>query len=289
MASSKPGGLVAGILLYSAGVFFFAVNDALGKWLIADYGAGQLMFLRTLGAVAILVPLAWSGRLDLRVGGQIPLHVLRIACSVVDTFCFYHATRALPLAEVMTFYLAAPLIIVALSAPLLGERVGRAGWFAVSFGFVGVLVALRPGVAAVSPSALIALGGSVMFAVTMMTTRKLRAAGWLTLVCYQVVGAGAFGALVSCTNWVTPSPGDLGLMFAVGIVSMLCFMAITKALALAPPSVLAPLQYASIVWAALLGWVVWGDVPTAATASGVGIIVVSGLMVLRTGRRATVV
>lgn len=282
----KPAGVGTGIVLYSIGVFMFAVNDALGKWLIADYSASQLMFLRAVGAAVILTPLLWRTGASLRVPGQFGLHALRILCSAADTFSFYYATRALPLADVMTFYMAAPLVIVAFSALFLRERVGRARWLAVACGFVGVVVALHPGEAALSPSSLIALGGSVLFAVTIIVTRKLRDTNWLTLTAYQVLGTGAVGAATAVVGWTTPSAFDLGLMFIVGIVSMTCFMGLTKALSLAPASLLAPFQYASIVWAALMGWAVWGDVPQPATVVGAAIIIASGLFALRTSRTA---
>lgn len=286
MISVRPTGVGAGILLYSGGVFLFAVNDALGKWLITDYSASQLMFLRAVGAGFILTPLLWRTRTSLRVQGQFGLHALRILCSAGDTFAFYSSTRALPLADIMTLYMAAPLIIVALSALLLGERVGRARWLAVACGFVGVVIALRPGAAAFSPSSVLALGGTILFAMTLIITRKLRDTNWLTLTAYQVLGTGLVGAATAIVGWTTPSAVDLGLMFIVGIVSMLCFMGLTKALALAPASLLAPFQYASIVWAALMGWAVWGDIPQTATVVGVAVIIASGLFALRASQTA---
>lgn len=286
MVSAKPAGVGVGIALYSVGVFFFAVNDALGKWLIADYSASQLMFLRAVGASAILAPLLWRTGTSLRAPGQVGLHVLRILCSAADTFAFYNSTRALPLADVMTFYLAAPLIVVALSALLLGERVGLARWLAVAGGFAGVVVALRPGEAAFSPASLIALGGAILFAATIIITRKLRDTHWLTLTAYQVLGTGVVGAATAVVGWTTPSAFDLGLMFIVGIVSMVCFMGLTRALSLAPASLLAPFQYASIIWAALMGWAVWGDIPQSATLVGVAVIVASGLFALRASQTA---
>ena len=287
MPPAPPATARTGIVLYSIGIFFFAVNDALGKWLVVDYSPGQLMFLRAVGACLIL-PLLFRGtRATLRVEGQYGLHILRILCSAGDTFAFYGATRTLPLADVMTFYMAAPLITVVLSALVLRERVDRWRWLAVGCGFAGVLIALRPGHAALSPAAFLALGGAVLFALTITVTRMLRDTNWLTLVAYQVVGTGAVGALVSLIAWSTPGLLDLGLMFTVGIVSMACFMALTRALALAPASLLAPFHYMSIVWAALLGWLVWRDVPGVFTLAGVGVIIVSGLFALRSVTPAT--
>jgi S-adenosylmethionine uptake transporter len=275
----RPAPSLAGILLFLTGVFLFAVNDALGKWLVADYSVAQLMLLRTTGAGAILILMISKTRPSLRLKGQWGLHLLRIACMTGDTFAFYFATRDLPLADVMTFYMAAPLIITALSVPFLGERVGLHRWSAIVVGFVGVLVALQPTEAAFSASSLIALCGATMFAFAITITRKLRDTHWLPLVAWQFAGAGLVGAMLTPFGWVTPGALDLALMFLVGIVAMVCFICITKALALAQASVLAPFQYTSIVWAALLGWVVWGDKPTPPIAIGNAIIIASGLYV----------
>lgn len=269
-----------GILLYSAGILFFALNDALGKWLVGDYAVSQILFLRSIGAGIILAGLVWRSRATLSANGSVALHGLRVLCAAADSFAFYYACRDLPLADVMTYYMAAPLIIVALSGPVLGERVGPARWMAVVTGFVGVLIALQPSRAAFSPSALIGLGGAAMFATSATITRKLRSTPWLTLVTYQFIGSGLVGLLGSAFAWTSPSARDVGLMFTVGIVSMASFIAITKALSLVSASLLAPFHYTSIVWAVLLGWLVWGDVPALSTTIGVLVIVGSGLFAL---------
>lgn len=270
---------VIGILYYSIGVFLFAMNDALGKWLVADYSVGQIMLLRTVGAGFLLVPLLIIHRPRLLDTDQLGLKLTRVACMAADSFAFYYSTRYLPLADVMTFYMAAPLIITALSVPFLGEKVGIFRWAAVVVGFVGVLIALRPTEAAFSGAALIALFGASMYAGGVAITRKLRDSHWLQLVTWQFVGAGLIGAVVSPFSWVPPTAGDVSLMFVLGLVAMSCFIMITQALASTPASVLAPFQYTSIVWAVLLGVMIWGDVPTAGIVIGNIVIVASGLVI----------
>ncbi|MGB3583272.1 MAG: EamA/RhaT family transporter, partial [Roseiarcus sp.] len=111
MPRSGTAGL--GVVLYLVGVGLFAVNDALGKWLVADYGVGQLMMLRSVGAAVVLAPMILSFKVNLIDLRQAPLQLLRILCAAVDTFSFYYATRFMPLADVMTFYMATPLIVTA--------------------------------------------------------------------------------------------------------------------------------------------------------------------------------
>ena len=133
-----------GVAFYLLAIFFFALNDALGKWLVADYAVGQLLALRSLGAAFVLAPMVWRLKVDLTDRRQLLLQVARVLFMALDTFCFYYATRTMPLADVMTFYMAAPILITALSAALLGEEVEPLRWGAIAIGFVGVVVALKP-------------------------------------------------------------------------------------------------------------------------------------------------
>lgn len=265
--------------LFSAGIFLFALNDALGKWLVTGYPVGQILLLRTLGAALFLLPLLARYPASRARPAQLGLHILRILLMAGDTFSFYDATRSLPLADVMTFYLAAPLFVTALASVLLRERIGPWRATAVVIGFIGVLVALHPSGAALSPAALVALAGSLMFASALVITRQLRQTHWVTLIAWQFVGAGLIGAMTSSIAWVTPGWLDLALMLLVGCISMLCFISINKALTLAQASLLAPLQYVSIVWAVLLGWLIWGDLPTPGMWAGIVLIVASGTIV----------
>jgi S-adenosylmethionine uptake transporter len=277
MSSSPPAPPGLGVALYLLGVFLFALNDALGKWLVADYGVGQLMMLRAIGAGIVLAPMIASLRVDLFDFSQWRLQIARILAMAADTFSFYLATRFMPLADVMTFYMASPLIVIALSAPLLGERVERFRWIAVAVGFVGVLVALRPSPSMFSWASLLALFGASMFALGQVATRRLRRTHWLPLVFWQFAGAGLIGATTTPFAWTTPGRFDLVLMFLVGVVSMACFTFITRALSMVRAAVLAPLQYTSIVWATIMGWLVWRDAPTWPIVLGNAIIIGSGL------------
>jgi S-adenosylmethionine uptake transporter len=284
MPTLRSGTAGLGVVLYLAGVALFALNDALGKWLVADYGVGQLMLLRSIGAGVVLAPMIVSLRLKFIDPRQPGLQILRVLCAAVDTFAFYYATRYMPLADVMTFYMATPLIVTALSAPVLGEKVERFRWVAVLIGFVGVLVALRPSPQMLSWAAPIALFGATSFALSQTITRELRGIHWLPLVSWQFIGTGLVGAATVPWAWTTPSLFDLGLMFLVGAVAMLCFIFIVRALALARAAVLAPLQYSAILWAAMLGWLIWRDAPTPTIVVGNAIIIGSGLYVAARGK-----
>jgi S-adenosylmethionine uptake transporter len=284
MLSSRPATRGLGVGLYLAGVFLFALNDALGKWLVKDYGVGEFMMLRAIGSACVLGPMMAALRPSLVEVERPWLQALRVVCMAGDTFAFYWATRYMPLADVMTFYMAAPLIVTALSAPLLQEKVEPFRWIAVSAGFVGVVIALRPTPQVFSWASLLALFGAVMFALGQTFTRNLRRAHWLQLTVWQFAGGGLIGAATTPFAWASPGAFDLILMALVGIVSMFCFVLITRALALARAAVLAPLQYSAILWATLMGWIVWRDVPSVPIIVGNAVIIASGLYVAAKGK-----
>lgn len=275
------GSHTRGIVFYLIGVALFAANDALGKWLVAEYSVAEVLLIRSLGAGILLLGLTRMLGVSLRLpSGQGWLHALRLLLLAGDSYCFYFATKALPLADVMTFYMSAPLIITAASALLLKERVGIRRWGAIVVGFIGVVIALQPTGAAFSPSALIALTGAACFALAMVITRRLSDCHWLALVAWQFIGSGIVGAVLSPIGWVTPTGTDFMLMAVVGLVASGCFMLITKALSLAPASLLAPFQYSAILWATIFGWLIFQDTPTPPIILGNAIIIASGLFVL---------
>jgi S-adenosylmethionine uptake transporter len=274
-----------GIVFYLLAIFFFALNDALGKWLVADYAVGQLLALRAVGAGFVLAPMVWRLKVDLTDRRRLGLQTLRVLFMALDAFCFYYATRTMPLADVMTFYMAAPILITALSAILLGETVEPLRWAAVAVGFVGVVVALKPSADMLSSASPLALLGATMYALGQTITRALRGVHWLHLVVWQFGGSGLIGAATLPFAFVAPGPFDLGLTFLLGAVAMICFVFMTRALALTPASVLAPFQYTAILWATALGWLVWRDGLSFPVALGNLLIIASGFVVLSVERR----
>ena len=141
--------LLAGILLMLAGDFMFALNDAMGKWLVASFSVGQVVLIRSIGAFLVLGPMiANQGTGKLFQMERPGLQILRVVATTVDTALFYAAVVYLPLADVMSFYMAGPIYVAALSHFLLGEKVGWRRWVAILLGFCGVVIMLKPSSAA---------------------------------------------------------------------------------------------------------------------------------------------
>lgn len=272
--------LLAGILLMLAGDFMFALNDAMGKWLVASFSVGQVVFIRSIGAFIVLGPMiANQGAGRLFQMERPVLQFLRVLATTVDTALFYAAVVYLPLADVMSFYMAGPIYVAALSHFLLGEKVGWRRWAAILVGFCGVLIILKPSSAAFSQSSLFALVGSIAFAFAIILSRRLRGTSDTTLVTWQTIGTLLVGAVMTIGAWRTPSALDFGAMLLLGIVSCSAHLMITRALKLAPASTLAPLHYSLLLWAVIFGLAFFGDVPGPRILIGSAIVVLAGLFI----------
>lgn len=272
--------LVAGILIMLAGDFLFALNDAMGKWLVASFSVGQVVLVRSIGAFLVLGPMMIKQGADKLFRTERPwLQFWRVAAATIDTACFYAAVVYLPLADVMSFYMAGPIYVAALSHFLLGEKVGWRRWTAILIGFCGVLVMLKPSSSAFSLSSLYALAGSVAFAFAIILSRRLRGTTDTTLVTWQTIGTMLVGGALAIGNWDTPSTLGTAAMLLLGIVSCIAHLLITRALKLAPASTLAPLHYTLLLWAVILGFIFFGDVPGLRVLTGAGIVVLAGMFI----------
>lgn len=275
-----------GIAVMLFGILLFSLNDVMGKWLVATYSVGQVLLIRSAAALIILIPFIWSAGVITLVRVERPkLQAVRVAFSTAEVFCFYTAVVYLPLADVMTYWLAAPIYVAALSPFLLGERVGWRRWTAIALGFVGVLVALQPSAATLTLPALISILGSLTFAFMMLSGRALRGTPDTTLVFWQMVGAGIAGIVIAPFTWVQPTGFDLGLIALLGVVAMAAHVCVNRSLKLADAATVTPFQYTLLFWAVLFGWLVFGDVPRPAMLLGAVIIVAAGLFIFFRGRK----
>ncbi|NTF45754.1 DMT family transporter [Rhizobium rhizogenes] len=279
--AGTSGNLVlAGVLLMLFGDFMFSLNDAMGKWLVASFSVGQILVIRSFGSFIILAPMiARQGSDALFRLERPPLQILRVVMTTADVALFYAAVAYLPLADVMTFYMAGPIYVAAISHFFLGERIGWRRWLAVLVGFAGVLIALRPSAAMLSWPSIFGLGGSLAFALTLVLSRRLRQTSDATLVAWQTVAALATGIVLSIGNWRSASTLDYAAMLALGVVAGSAHMMITRSLKLAPASLLAPLQYSLLIWAIALGFLFFGDIPDAQIIVGSVVIVLAGLFI----------
>lgn len=272
---------IAGPALMLVGMLMFSLNDAMGKWLVASYSVGQVILIRSIAALVILAPFLWRAGLQPIIKAEKPLlQAARVFFSTFEVFAFYYAVMYLPLADVMTYWLAAPIYVAAASPFLLGEQVGWRRWTAIGIGFVGVIIALNPSSAMFTAPAIISILGTIAFAFMMISGRSLRGTPDKTLVFFQLMGALIAGVIFAPLDWrPLGAPTEIGLMLLLGIVAMGAHMFVNRALKISDAATVAPLQYTLLLWAVLFGWMFFGDIPKASMVIGAVLIVGSGLFI----------
>ena len=259
----------------------------MGKWLVATYSVGQVLLLRSVAALVVLISDHATGRGSVRASAA-----TRTACGSGRSFhprsgSFYWAVTYLPLADVMTYYLAGPIYVAAFAVFLLGEQLDRPRVCDDRR-----RLRRRPDRAQALARHTDACPHSsrsraaIFYALLMITTRKLRDTPDTTLVLGQILGALLFGAIAAPFAWVSPSPLDLPLLSLLGIVSMAGHACVNRSLKLAPASVVAPYQYTLIVWAIVFGYLAFGDIVEFWTLVGAGVICAAGLILLFLERSA---
>lgn len=263
-----------------AGIMMFSLNDTLGKWLVATYSVGQVLLIRSAAALIFLAPaVAKAGWRSMLQVDRPVLQILRVVVSSAEVYFFYFAVMYLPLADAMTYWLAAPIYVAALSPLILGEHVGWRRWTAIFIGFCGVLIALQPSSATLSPAAIVSIIGSLAFAFMLITSRLLRGTPDVTLVFWQMVGAGLLGLITAPFGWVPPSAFDFSLLALLGVVALLAHVCVNRSLKLGDAVTVVPFQYTLLFWAIVFGWLVFGDVPSLHVLIGAAVIVGAGLFI----------
>jgi drug/metabolite transporter (DMT)-like permease len=282
-----------GIALTLIGMLMFSANDTLGKWLVETYSAGQVLLIRSFAAFVVLLPFLWKIGFREIIRPQRPgLQFARAALATGDAFFFYWAVAYMPLADAMTYWMAAPIYVAALSSLILGEKVGWRRWTAICIGFLGVLIALRPSAATLTLPAFLCIAGSVAFALAIMLSRTLRGTPDASLVFYQMLAAIVLGLVMAPFQWkATPTLVDFGLLSFLGVVAMVAHVCVARSLKYAEASTVMPFHYSLLVWAVVFGYIFFGDIPHPAVVVGGLLIVAAGLFIFfreqSLGRRAS--
>ena len=271
-----------GILLMLTGIAGFAVMDAIVKWMTSDYPVLQIAALRSWFGLPLLCLFALHGGGLKQLRTQKPLaHFGRYLLVLGLTMTFFWALSQMKLVDAIAITFAAPIFITAMSVPLLRETVGLHRWMAVAVGFIGVLIILRPGAGVFQWAALVVLGSVVFYALLMITTRALtRSENSAALMLYPQLGMAITGLVSVPFFWVPPSLVDLGLFAIAGCFGSIGVMCVTHAFRLAPAATVSPFEYSALLWATLLGYFVWGELPDRFTLIGAAVVIGSGLYIV---------
>ncbi len=271
------------ILAMAVGVLMLVLNDTAAKWLVTRYDPLQVAFMRSLCALpmAMALVVAFDGVRGFR-SRRAGVHAVRGVLVLVATVAYFEALTVLPLAEGQALLFTAPIIVAALAALFLKERVDVWRWSSVGMGFLGAVIVIRPGMAGFQPESLYALSAAGLYALIMLSARWIdeRDSLW-TLTFQMTLFSVLFGSVSLLGDWPSPQRADAGLFALMALLGTGGMALVSQAFRMAPASLVAPLDYTALLWASLAGWAIWGAVPDWPVYVGSAVIVASGLIVLR--------
>ena len=278
----------SGILLVSTSYFVFTLHDAVIKLLVVDVGVWQIIFFRSLTVLIACLVIGGRGFIPRVVRSPIvrPMMV-RSVILLAAWVSFYTAAKSLQLAELTTIYYANPIVATLLAIPVLREKVPAVRWVAIILGFVGVVIAADPTGLTISVPVGLALLAAILWAIGSVLLRKT-AMNEKTLV--QMTLTNFFFVVMTFVMAVlTWQPVDLksgALLALVGILGGTAQATLFEAMRRAPVSVLAPFEYSSLIWAFVLGYAIWQDIPASNVAAGAALIFCAGLLIVASERLA---
>ncbi len=272
-----------GLIYMGLGVFCMSVVDAASKQLVGGYSLAQVMFFtRIMGPFfAIALAMGQGGLLTLGTR-RMGWHLLRGIVSAATAVTFVASLRLLPLADAVAITFVSPLLMSALSVPMLRERVGPRRWAAILVGLIGVVVVLQPSGAGFGLGAMLALFAALTYALSLNMSRLMSDTEtsqsilfWFST--YMLLGSG----LLMLFDWQTPGLFDSLLFALLAVAASLGQFCVIQALRYGQVSLLAPLEYSALIWATSFGFIFWGEFPTPTVLLGAVIIILSSLYVVQ--------
>lgn len=270
-------------------VFLMVVLDVVAKVLLVTYSVMQVTFLRAAFALVIVGVANYlaNGKDSFRTEVK-NWHLLRTILMSISTVTFFAALALIPLVNVMVIVFIAPILITALSGPLLGEQVGPFRWFAVVIGFIGMLIILKPTKGFIDHGTIYAIIGVVSYALIALTSRKLsNKDSAYNLTFYMFFGPAIVGGLGSLNTWITPTPWDWGLFVITGIVGGTSIIFFNLAYQNAEASVLTSFEYTGLIWATLAGYLIFNEAVDSSVWVGAMVIIFGGLIIVYRERNDT--
>lgn len=271
-----------GVVYMVGGVSFLAVMDASAKWLTSDYSLAQIIFLGRLPAPFFAIALALAnGGLGTLKTRRIGWHLLRSAFSAATLITFFWCLKLLPLADTVAITYVGPLFMCALSVPLLGERVGPRRWIAILIGLAGVVVIVQPSGVGFGLGPMLALTAAFTYACGINISRRISDTEtshsmlfWFSI--FLLAGTGA----VAPFHWTAPPTRDFAVFGILALGGTLGQFLLTQAFRYGEVSFLAPIEFTSLIWAILFGFLFWRQFPTPTVLAGAAIIVACNIYIV---------
>jgi drug/metabolite transporter (DMT)-like permease len=277
----------AGIFIMTAGIAVISVKDAFSKILVVDYPPVQIVSLSAW--LSIVVLLLWSVRSKHHriVGTQTFKtkhwrdHMIRSGISVISAIFFLYSLRYLRLADVTVIFFFAPVLMTAFSAFFLLEAVGKPQWFAVLFGFVGVVIAMQPDAGNFDWKVALPLAASVTYAIQSVLVRRMAGIESATQIVFHTrLGVGLLTSVPLFLYWQPMALSDFSFLIALTLLQLVAHIMITKSTVTASLAVVGPFEYTALIWATLLGYFIWGEIPTSKIWLGAFFIIGAGLLIM---------
>jgi len=271
------------------GMVGMAGTDAAGKWLMtSDYSVFQVIAIR--GWMIVVLLTGWiliKKRTAELKSKRLGAHAFRLVLAFCGPVLMFTALATMPLADVTVIIFGSPFLTTALSVPIFKEKVGRHRWAMIIIGFIGVIIVLRPGIGLFEPVAILALLAGVAFATVNLTARWLRdTESTICITFYTMVGMALMASMALPFVWQPIPLNDLVIYFIMAIFTLIGYLGMTGAFVMAPVGVVAPFEYTVLIFAVILGFVIWGEVPDRFVWSGAAIIIASGVYLIHREARA---
>lgn len=277
-----------GILLMCLATIAFSVMHALVRFVSQELPPVQVAFFRNLFGLAFLMPMLIHSRFRILKTTRIGLHALRSVINILAMFMFFTALSMTPLATVTALSFTAPIFMAVLSVLVLGEKFQLYRWLAIAFGFGGMLIILRPGFIPIDTGALLVTGSAVLWAVAMLQIKILsRTDSSITIVAFMGIFLCIFSIGPAIWVWQPVSWDNLMWMSMIGLTGTVAQITLSQAFKETDPTALMPFDFLKLIWTALIGYLVFLEVPDVYTWIGGAVIFLSGLFIGYREKRAS--
>ena len=269
-----------GIILMTVSTMAFSVMHTAVRYLSAELHPLQIVFFRNLFGMLLFVPLVMRSGFSFMRTERLSMHLARAGLNVLAMAAFFMALSMSPLARVNALAFSAPLFTAILSVAILGERIRARRWSAIMFGFIGAVVILRPGISVIDPGSWLTLVSAALWGMTMIVIRLLgRTESSLTTTGYMILLLSIFSLGPALTVWQTPQGSAWAILLLIGLSGTAAQIGLAEALKSAEMTVVLPFDFLKIIWASMLGFMLFTEVPTLTTWIGAAIIFTSSFYV----------
>ena len=268
------------VLLMVVGTIFFSSMHALIRYLSADLHAFELAFFRNLFGVLVVLPWVLRAGLSPLKTNRLGLHSVRGLFNGIGMLMFFYAVSIAPLADVIALSFTAPIFATILAIVFLGEVVGVRRWTAIVVAFLGMLIILRPGLAEISQGQFLAMASSALWACSLIMIKILgRTESSITIIAYMIIFQAPVSGLAAMTVWITPTLEQVCIMATMGVLGTVGQWLLIEALKAGDTNVVMPFDFLKMIWAVLLGFLFFNELPGLFTWIGSTVIFSSAVYI----------